>query len=388
MSGRKSLLQTFAMNEKGEDRFRFLAEQIEAKKLTVEQAAKILNVHPKTIKRNVERLRQGDANRITAAPVGKWEQMPEAVNWVAWLGLQTKAKAASTTVAVVRKIWETVWGHKPLSALTENDFMRARSALETEAGFKFNKVMALRYLVRFGFGKPEYLTKFLRTKGLKPPPRMPAELQVRELFPLIVPKIRAELAAMEAEGKIDPEIRETCELLMDIKRTTGIRTGDRSEERELWGTRIGAGKSMLILDTEGKFLAWQVHAKRGEQWSIKKETFPSQVRERLAAYIRKQGLKQGDFLLHHNTATISGPIQEACKRAGITPLELHDFRKLYATGFIFADIPLEVAVDLNVGWKDINTMKKYYVMIKGLKAEQEYAKLSTFLGLNGGIESA
>ncbi len=388
MSGRKSLLQQLSTDEKGEDRFRFLAEQIEAKKLTIEQAAKILNRHPKTIRRNIERLGQKDADRITAAPVGKWEQMPEAKTWAAWLKLQTKEKAATYTENVVRKLWETVWGHKPLSALSETDFMQARSAIETEKGIHFNKVMALRYLVRYGFGKPEYLTKFLRTKALKPPPRMPQELTIRELFPKIIPRVKDQLEAMEKDGTLTPDIRETSELVIDIKRTTGIRTGERGEERELWGTRIGQGRSAILLDQEGRFLNWQVLGKKSESWSIKRETFAPQVRERLESYIRARGLKQGDWLLHHERDTIARAVKKACKQAGITELELHDFRKMYATGFIFAGVPLEIAVDLNVGWRDINTMKKHYLTIKSLNAEAEYHKLAAFLGLNGQEGSA
>lgn len=401
MSGRRSLLQKLALEGKGEGNFRFLVEQIEKRKITLEAAAKLLDVHPKTLHRNIEALKHKDVDRITASPVGRWEDMAEAKDWELWAETQIRDKGFFRSVVnKARENWEKVWGKKPLSALTEQDFMRARKEIEDRGIDRFNSVLALRYLVRGGFGDQKWLTKFLRTKGLKPHPRMAPELTVRDRFEQVVPKIAAELERMVVEQvqvsvqgyartTVTSELAELVSLVVNVKRTTGIRTGKREAERELWGTRIGEGKTRILLDSEGNFQAWEVFAKLGELWTIKRTTFAGKVRSQLENFIRKRGLKQGDWLISIPRADlVRAIVTEACKRAGLTPLSLHDFRKYYGTALSLAEVPLEVAIDLNVGWKDINTLKNHYIMIRGLNADREAAKLEKFLGLEEGAPVA
>lgn len=397
--GRRSYLQTLRLTdpEHGEQRFRYLADLIDKGKLSLESAAKTLDMSTKTLSRNLQYLKNEDAGRITAAPVGSWELMPESKTWEDWLALQIKGfKSANRRTYFVNKIrhfWETTWGKKPLSALTEQDFQRARKEIEESKLNKFGPNLALRYLIRGGYGDQVWLTKFLRTKGLKGEPRMAPELMIKERFLKVAPTVLSALYSMGQQNVpvrtvhktlvfCTPEIVRTTALEFNLKRTSGIRTGSRENETELWGTRIGEGKTRILLDSEGRFQLWEVFAKKSERWTIRRDTIPPGIVNELEEYIRERGLKQGDFLLPDRFPhTARAVLKEACVRGGLVPLSLHDLRKYYGTALAFSGIPLEVAIDLNVGWKDIKTLKEHYLMIKGINAEAEAPKLAKFLEL-------
>lgn len=391
--GRRSYLQTLRLTdpEHGEERFRYLTDLIDKGKLSLKQAAKTLDLSEKTLARNIQYLKDQDAGRITAAPVGSWELMPEAKEWETWLLTQVKDPERCTYyVHKAKHFWETLWGKKPLSALTEQDFLKARAEIDAGKLHKYNLNGALRYLIRGGFGNPAWLTKFLRTKGLKGVPRMAAELMVKERFLKVAPTVLSSLVSMGAQSApvrtvwksvifCTPELVRTTALVFNLKRASGIRTGDKEKERELWGTRIGEGKTRILLDSEGRFQLWEVFAKKSETWTIRRNTLPAGIVKELEDYIRERGLKHGDFLINANVHTIRAVLKEACVRGGLVPLSLHDLRKYYGTALAFSGIPLEVAIDMNVGWKDIKTLKEHYLMIKGINAEVEAPKLAKFL---------
>lgn len=393
MSGRPSLLQKLIQQdpEKGEERFRYLAGQIEAKKVSLEKAAKLLNTEPKTLKRNLEKLRKVDVGRILALPLRSWKDMPEGLELENWLRDQLKGDQFSNHFRRIVRIWETVWEKKPLSALTEQDFLKAKREIEASSLNKFNPILSLRYVIRGGFGNPGWLNKFLRTKGLKGKPRMAPELMIKERFVKVAPTVLSNLYSMGQQNVpvrayetlvfVTPELARATALAFNLKRVSGIRTGDRTTEKELWGTRIGVGQTRILLDSEGRFQLWEVFAKKDEVWTIRKDTIPSGVVKELEDYIRERGLKQGDFLLSDKRETIRAVLKEACVRGGLVPLSLHDLRKYYGTALALSGIPLEVAIDLNVGWKNIQTLKDHYLMIKGINAEKEAPKLAKFLEL-------
>ena len=152
-------------------------------------------------------------------------------------------------------------------------------------------------------------------------------------------------------------------LVVWSKTLTGIRTGDREEERELWGTRINQGHTQIAVNSEGHFQSWTVSAKKKERWHF--SLIPSKLKELLESHIDKYDLKSGDFLIQELDSHIANVwLKEACKQLQITPLNLHDLRKAYLTGLRLSGIPLEAAIDLMVGWKKIDTAKDHYLMMK------------------------
>jgi len=163
-------------------------------------------------------------------------------------------------------------------------------------------------------------------------------------------------------------------LVVWSKTLTGIRTGDREEERELWGTRINQGHTQIAVNSEGHFQSWTVSAKKKERWHF--SLIPSKLKELLESHIDKYDLKSGDFLIQELDSHIANVwLKEACKQLQITPLNLHDLRKAYLTGLRLSGIPLEAAIDLMVGWKKIDTAKNHYLMLKLARVSSYVRKL-------------
>ena len=57
-----------------------------------------------------------------------------------------------------------------------------------------------------------------------------------------------------------------------------------------------------------------------------------------------------------------------CARAQLVP---HDLRKISITWLFVMGVPLELAVMINVGWKDLNTPKDHYLHMRGLLKKSE-----------------
>ena len=49
----------------------------------------------------------------------------------------------------------------------------------------------------------------------------------------------------------------------------------------------------------------------------------------------------------------------------------HDMRKISITWLFVMGVPLELAVMINVGWKDLNTAKDHYLHMRGLLKKSE-----------------
>jgi len=233
---------------------------------------------------------------------------------------------------------------------------------------EYEWLTALRALIRSGVGNEAWLTKHLSTKRKRNPPRTLALLHLPAFFTEILPKLFNAISALP----IDERKRDELLLVVYLKATTGIRTGSRTAERELWGTRLQAGKTSLQI---GERIDWTVFAKGKEIWHI---TFlPQKVSELLRKHISKWQIKAGQYLIQSlwfDEARLL--LKQVCAALNIPPLNLHDLRKVYLTGLCLSGIPLETAVELNVGWKDLNTARKHYLEVKALNADAEYAKFS------------
>ncbi|MBS7252036.1 MAG: hypothetical protein KIH08_15795, partial [Candidatus Freyarchaeota archaeon] len=86
------------------------------------------------------------------------------------------------------------------------------------------------------------------------------------------------------------------ELVLWLKFSTGIRTGDPNKETELWGTKIGYGTGKTYLYFPEGRLSWHVFAKKGEVWEIK--LLPPNVDQMLRQFIIDYQLKDGDYLIN------------------------------------------------------------------------------------------
>jgi len=211
------------------------------------------------------------------------------------------------------------------------------------------------------------------TMGLKTDPRQIAILQSPE-FPQIFQKIiKSAIDIAESEREKD-EIN----FILNVKSMTGIRTGKRKFEQGLWGSRIAEGRSYLQV-LERDFI-WHVLEKKDEEWDINFK--PPKLVDIVVNYVRKWDLKKGDWVLSMTPQRAGAILKKACEQNNIIPLELHDLRKVYVSFLVRAGIPLERAIRLNVGWKDIGTANRHYLMFSAIWEDvgEKLNKFSSFFG--------
>jgi len=329
-------------------------------------------IHPRTIARARVKRQKIVFNELSLAPTNEFFEQKEAQDWWAWLRTQVKPETTCQIKGYVVEIWEKAWKKKRLLAIHEDqDIVNAIAYIKENKpqGSWFNATVALRYLVRFGFGRPEWRDKYLRTKGLHNGPRLVTELMTGDFYKNYLPRILDTAESYEKirhddwNALITPRMKDEFKNTVWAKILTGIRTGDRREERELWGTRINQGKTHISVDSEGHVKSWTISAKKGERWHF--DLMPDRIKSLLEAHIAKYDLKSGDFLIKELTPEIANALlKQACRELRITPLNLHDLRKAYLTGLRLCGIPLEAAIDLMVGWKKMDTAKTHYLMMK------------------------
>lgn len=374
--GRKGFL-----DEYGYERTRKMMETMSQKEIS-----EITGYAPRTIRRAKRNLIEMARDQMTYQATNALLDQEAARRWYSWV--QSRVKSTHRNVFhTVEDVWENVWSKKDLRLLNEQDIIDATNYIfqNKSRSCWFPYIQHLRYLIRFGLGEPSWLEKHLCTKGLKGEARIIPELMHISFFESLLPKmfslvdqipdqIQVNKRKNTRRWLISDEDREEFKLIFNSKITTGIRTGNRKKETELWGTRINAGKTALTYPFN-HVMSWKVLAKRNERWNI--THMPQRVKEMLRRHIERHSLGTRDYLIQMPATKANDMLQHLCEQLGISKLTLHDLRKTYITGLCLSGVPLEVAVDLNVGWKDLNTAKKYYLHIKALNAGHEYQKFES-----------
>lgn len=304
-----------------------------------------------------------------------FDAMPEVEELRNWINSRySTANNADNIISRLKRIWEACW-RKPLESVDENDIVKAVAWIrEKQPDGQFDWILSIRYMIRSGIGQPYWLTKHLGTRGKKRPPRTLAILNSPDFFDKTLPLIYSEIDKLTY---LSQRQRNELRLVLMLKATTGIRTGAMIRRRkllelELWGTRLGEGKTNLQI-INCQFVDWIVRAKKNETWHIK--YMPPKVMRLLLSHVAKYRIGQGEPLIQElKTVQALKALKCICRNLALPNLVLHDFRKVYLTGLCLSGIPLETAVDLNVGWKDLNTARNHYLAVKAMNADQQYEK--------------
>lgn len=172
-------------------------------------------------------------------------------------------------------------------------------------------------------------------------------------------------AVIDDIGQRGPEWK----LIPRLKLATMMRTGKGSEDRELWGVKRGAnGQTFLVMHGPDEY-SFKVKAKMNENRVI--SWMPREVRQ--ALWETYQARKDAESLISIDVNEFRKVFKETCVAHGLPPLHLHDLRKVSITWLWVMKVPLEIAVELNCGWKDLDTAKKFYLHMRTLmtKAKRE-----------------
>ena len=83
--------------------------------------------------------------------------------------------------------------------------------------------------------------------------------------------------------------------------------------------------------------------------------------------------RTGDPLFSFHAPELGSLINEQSQHFIGVRMVPHDMRKISITWLFVMGVPLELAVMINVGWKDLNTAKDHYLHMRGLlkKSEQK-----------------
>jgi hypothetical protein len=407
--GRKDIFAQHSTEPDFMARFDKMMDDVEARRTPLKVAAEALHVHPRTLERAIEKRKKERASAVTYDRVDKWTDMPTAVEFEAWVTAKFNKTpsiqhSGRESVRKVQMIWADVWKKKNIALLTEADITAALTwirNLSASKNYKRTWLMALRSLIRSGVGQHKWLAKVLDTRGSKGAARIPPELKSKETFVTVMPRLFTALLGMTARGEVSQDEFDEMELIVTCKNTVGIRTGHRKEQRELWGTVINNPKTdsatSLLVDLTGggtdvyraRVLNWTVFAKKSETWELSRdalETYSSLgLIEKLENFITRRHLKNGDYLISMDVARARAILKRMCQVAELSHYTLHDLRKIAATRAILAGVHLETVAEMGVGWKDVATLKEYYVTIKGIHADEGYAAVKAYLN-NGGRE--
>lgn len=274
-----------------------------------------------------------------------------------------RAKNKEKTIRTIKShLWnaEAIWkklGKKNPANWTEDDLNTILA--QTPEGSKFSVAINMRMV------SPKLKQIDDLTTGLKAEPRVIGIMllpKFPELFKQIVETCK-QIAKDERE-------KDEIELIIIVKSQTGIRTGERKFEMGLWGTRIAEGKSSL--EVVGEDFAWQVYEKRDEIWNINWKT--KKLTQTIVDFVRKYQLKKGDWLVSIHEDRANDILHEACDKLNVTRLNLHDCRKIWVSFLVRSGVSLEKAIRLNVGWKDIGTANKHYLVFEALWSSLEEQK--------------
>lgn len=254
------------------------------------------------------------------------------------------------------KMWEFT-GKKDPKEWSRDDWYPFVATLSR--GSKFSYAVAVRSVA------PKLSRWKGMTTGLKTEPRKIPLIKLAN-FPEILKNL-IEKAKEIAYQKYGERGRDEIELILNVKAGTGIRTGNRKNEREFYGTKIGEGKTYLSVINDS--FIWHVFAKRGEEWDI--NFIPNRLRSLIVNFVRKYNFRRGDYLIQvlYPPSKANKILAKACEELNIPKLILHDFRKIYISFLVRARIPLESAIKRNVGWKDIGTAYKHYLEFEELSEE-------------------
>jgi hypothetical protein len=399
VSGRRDLFQKNSGDADFLTRFDKIAADVKKGNLRLEDAAIALNCSTRTIERMIERRDHERKAQTTYEKIENFDKLPGINEFKSWVTSRHRLRPdiAKYCVNGVERIWTEVWKKKNPALLSESDFVDASNwVMQQSEGNRSTLMLAVRTVIRGGLGgKFEWLSKHLSTKGLKVIADMPVEFLQPDTFHQVIPRLYGALDELEgtmvksvaggANATLTRMEIDEFETIVDVKRSWGPRTGDSEAERETWGMKINSGRTNVAVDGDGHVQSIKFYAKGGYTWGPIPRAMLQYSRvtvEKLEKRIAEYSIVNDQLLWSMSRNRAYAILRAACQKAQMTNLRLHDFRKMYASAMIEAGVPMEIAVDLGVGWHDMNTMKKHYLALRGATHADGYAKIASFQGLN------
>ncbi len=139
------------------------------------------------------------------------------------------------------------------------------------------------------------------------------------------------------------------------------------------GIKYGFNETQLSDILRGYTFRCQVLEKRNETWQI--TWLPNEVKNKLKE-LSEHAKKNGGYYFNFSYPRLyelrTSWIAVTKKHIGIE-LTFHDLRSVSITWLFVMGVPLEIATNLNVGWRDLSTVRDHYLDMRALlkKSERE-----------------
>ena len=276
-------------------------------------------------------------------------------SFLAWL--QTKTVRARYLFNTNRRYWKDILGMPSLVRMADDRDPLGERMVEKWLG-AIDKDVKRRRRRKKEF---RYLIRFLKRSDLLEDLTMDDSRDPREIKKLPF------ISLPDFPPKLQLALEEVCRydsimgLAIKFKLATNMRTGTpnaygvEGDDRALMGMRKGHGQSYLLM-TETSFRSETIEKRRAE---IRISWLPKELRDEMRAHL--ETLEDGDYLFSFDIDKLRKVWGEATRKHVGVRMTPHDCRKVTITWFYAMDIPLERAVEINSGWKDMNTPKQHYL---------------------------
>jgi len=284
------------------------------------------------------------------------------ISFADWL--KTKTKGHKRIFNFCQRTWLKVWNKPSLVFAKDSD-----NQLGDQMCMKFlekfgedekrirNRKKLIRNLFRF-LGRRDLCDRYLTMSDSRDPrsiKRIP-QIEMRD-FPIQIQ------AMLDEINSLNPQIG----LATEFKIVSQMRTGSRPDGRGLMGIRVGAGHSSYIIMNGPDDFRVHVLEKLREEWDI--SWIPRRVRERLWSLYQQR--EAGEVLFSFSVRKFREMVKQmSLKHTGVELIP-HDLRKVSVTWLYITGVPLELAVMINVGWKDMSTVQTHYLHMRHLLKKTE-----------------
>lgn len=286
-----------------------------------------------------------------------------------WLYIQFKTKgSANYHFNFTSKIWEKLWDKcsmvemaDPSSKLGDRMAVRFVQEFGDDRNRMRSRLKRIRYIFRF-LKRQDICDAHLKIDESKHP------RSIRKVPSITFTDYGARFGSCLAKfKKAFPEDPRQAELVVKFKISSQIRSGAWTEEgeeenRELWGIAVNDPdkNSYIIMNGPDEYRI-HVLAKKTEEWNI--IWLPREVRELLWEVYQERD--PGDPLINLSIDKARKAWTRITKEEFGRGQTLHDMRKISLTWLYCMGVPLEVAANMNVGWKDLSTAYKHYLNLRG-----------------------
>lgn len=304
-----------------------------------------------------------DEERLEGIELKFDEECERAMGFSFYQWLKSKAVNYKPIFSFNRRVWTEIW-KKPSLVLAKD----RSHPLSDDLAISFSEVFGedrkrirrrkklIRYIFRF-LGREDICNRHLTMTRARDP------VEVRELPEISFPDFptKLERAISEIGARLGLEIATAIRL----KIVTQMRTG--SGEKELMGLRVGGnGGSYLIMNDPDNW-RMKILGKANEEWTI--TWIPSTVRRDLYELCTERG--DGEHLFNFDLTKVRRTWRKVTRKIVGKALSLHDMRKVSLTWLWAMGVPLEIATTMNVGWRDLNTARDFYLQYRRLLRRED-----------------